>query len=136
MIEKKDVLSWLERFQQCVRSFDYEAARPMFDDDVLAFGSLTDVMTDRNILENNQWRNVWPRIKDFSFETETLRLFTELPVNTITLACLWRSLGVIPSGYYERRGRVTMVLRRRHNQLLCVHSHFSMEPGIPALADA
>ena len=76
------------------------------------------------------------RIKDFTFETESLIVFGEPSSDMVTIACLWHSLGQSPEGWYERRGHVSLVLRKASNGLQCIHSHFSMEPGIPAVSGA
>ena len=103
---------------------------------MVAFGTVTGYMRGLAELENQQWHQVWYRIKDFTFETESLIVFGEPSSDMVTIACLWHSLGQSPEGWYERRGHVSLVLRKASNGLQCIHSHFSMEPGIPAVSGA
>lgn len=134
MIQRQEIEAWLTTWQRFINETAYEAAQPLFADEVVAFGTVTGYMRGLADLENRQWRQVWYRIKDFTFETESLEVFGESASNVVTLACLWHSLGQAPDGWYKRRGRVTLVLRKPSTGLQCVHSHFSMEPGIPAVA--
>jgi ketosteroid isomerase-like protein len=136
MIHRQEIEAWLSMWQRFIQETAYEAARPLFADGVVAFGTVTGYMHGLADLESRQWRQVWHRIKDFAFETESLTVFGEPSSDIVTIACLWRSLGQAPEGWYKRRGRVSLVLRKTDNGLQCIHSHFSMEPGIPAVAGA
>jgi ketosteroid isomerase-like protein len=135
-ITRQDVFQWLDHWQSLINSGDYEAARPLFAGHVVAFGSLTSSMSGLAELESRQWRQVWHRIRDFRFDKETATMFPQSATNIAVVCCLWHSLGKTQSSWYERRGRVTLVLEWLDGGLRCVHSHFSMEPGIPPVADA
>ncbi len=134
-IPNEQVLQWLDDWQLLINTGQYEAARSLFSSDVLAFGTVTGMMRGLQELEQRQWREVWHRIKDFCFDKETVKIFTDSTSQIATVCCLWHSLGKTRASWYERRGRVTLVLRVMDNRLSCLHSHFSMEPGIPATAD-
>lgn len=134
-IENGEVFSWLDTWQTLINSSQYEAARPSFSSNVIAFGTVTGVMRGLLELENRQWRQVWHRIKDFCFDKESATIFSEPTSQLVTVCCLWQSLGRTRSAWYQRRGRVTLVLKKTDNALHCLHSHFSMEPGIPATGD-
>jgi ketosteroid isomerase-like protein len=127
-----EIVAWLREWQALINSGDLETAKPLFSDDVIAYGSLTPVMTGRADLMERQWSSMWPRIKDFAFSEDTIHILADEGMRVVTVATLWRSLGLRRDGStYERRGRATLVLRREGQRYLCVHSHFSMEPGIP-----
>jgi ketosteroid isomerase-like protein len=134
-IEKHDVLNWLDTWQELINGGQYEAARPLFSDHVVAFGTVAGAMRGLPELESRQWRQVWYRIKKFTFQKETAAIWSDPRSQFATVCCLWHSLGKAKSAWYERRGRVTLVLSNQTGSLRCVHSHFSMEPGIPAVVD-
>lgn len=134
-ITKDDVFKWLDTWQHLINSGEYESARPLFANDVVAFGSVTSMMSGLLELESRQWRQVWYRIKDFTFDKETATTFLDPASSVAVVCCLWHSLGKTRTSWYERRGRVTLVLREEAGALRCAHSHFSMEPGIPPVGD-
>jgi len=134
-IQREDVFQWLDTWQGYINSGQYEAARPLFSDDVVAFGTVTGVMKGITDLENRQWRQVWHRIKNFCFDKDTATIYSEPNSAFATVSCLWHSLGKTKATWYERRGRVTLVLSKQVASICCVHSHFSMEPGIPPVGD-
>lgn len=126
-----DLTSWLSAWQQLINAGDYEAARQLFAPDVVAFGSLAQTMSGLDALEQEQWRKIWSTTRNFAFEAP---VFQAAGDETWTLALRWRSEGMTEDGgWYERRGRCTLVLERRGRGLVCTHSHFSMDPGIPPL---
>lgn len=134
-IKEEEVFEWLDIWQALINSGKFEVARSLFSDDVVAFGTVTGVMKGLPDLESRQWRQVWHRIKDFCFNKNTAVVFTDANCEMVTVCCLWKSLGKTKSSWYERRGRVTLVLVRNGKGLSCLHSHFSMEPGIPPMSD-
>ena len=127
-----EILAWLRQWQALINAGDFDAAKPLFSDDVIGYGSLAPVMAGRDDLIERQWTSVWPRIRDFAFDYDSLHIFADEAMRVVSAATLWQSLGLRPDGsWYERRGRATLVFRREGQGYLCVHSHFSMEPGIP-----
>lgn len=122
---------WLEQWQNFINASDFLGAREMFSENVTAFGTVAGSVQGLNELEARQWRIVWPRIKNFRFGTPVVVTST---ATTHGLAITWSSLGVAASGrLYPRSGRATLLLQDMGGHLVCVHSHFSMEPGAPAL---
>ena len=119
--------AFLIEMQECVRAVDYARARPLFADDVVAFGTSAAVVEGRDRLEHEQWRNVWPNIRDFTFRLNELHcLGTELWICVIVP---WDSIGQRADGdSFSRPGRATLVLSRRGNQWVATHSHFSLAP--------
>ena len=102
----------------------------MFAPDVVAFGSLTEVMVGLDSLIEEQWSQIWPNTRDFSFDSP---LLLSIEDNLCVVVAEWGSQGRLADRHYERRGRATLVLRREASGLLCLHSHFSMVPGTPVL---
>lgn len=121
---------WLARFAACVREVDYAGARPFFHPDVLAFGTHRDVIAGLAQWQDTQWDNVWPRTSDFCFDLEATR-FLALGAMAVAVAP-WTSTGYHQDGSrFERPGRATMVFRREPKGWLCVHSHMSLNRGVP-----
>ena len=121
---------WLARFARCVDARDPEAARALFADDVIAFGSVTAVMAGVDELERLQWKRVWPRISDFRFERESIHVLGDPASGPLTIALKWSSVGRHDDGRrFDRPGRATLVLERSGANWRCVHSHFSLVPG-------
>lgn len=130
-----DISTWMHRWQKLINSGDIEAAKPMFHPAVIAYGSLAAMMDGRDELIAEQWSRMWPRLKDFVFDFDRVRILGDPADSMVAVAVPWHSLGRKGDGWYERRGRCTLVLNRVDGGLVCVHSHFSMEPGIPPVAD-
>src|ERR1700752_515926 len=59
------VKAWFGELAEHVRAVDFAAARHLFAEEFIAFGTFTDFMIGRELAENNQWRNVWPTIDGF-----------------------------------------------------------------------
>jgi ketosteroid isomerase-like protein len=120
--------TFLLEMQECVRAVDYARARPLFADDVVAFGTFAAVVEGRDRLEHEQWRNVWPNIRRFSFRLDELHCRgTE---SWICVIVPWDSIGQRADGEsFSRPGRATLVLSRRRNRWVATHSHFSLAPS-------
>ncbi len=117
------------QWQHLINSGEYEAARPMFANDVVAFGTVTSMMSGLADLESRQWREVWYRIKDFQFDKETAQTFLDPSAGMAVICCLWHSFGKTKTSWYERRGRVTLVLRAAEGGLCCVHTISRWNPN-------
>lgn len=120
--------SFLLEMQDCVRAVDYERARSLFAEDVIAFGTFAAVVEGREILERDQWRNVWPTIGDFTFRLDDLHC-----LGTSEALCVvvpWDSTGRRADGEpFSRPGRATLLLVRRQHRWVAAHSHFSLAPA-------
>jgi ketosteroid isomerase-like protein len=126
-------LEWLRQWESMINAADFAGARQLFSPDVISFGTLTGSMAGLQDLETRQWRKVWPAIKDFRFDDPIVLLCGE-PASPAIIVSLWHSKGKTSGGgWYDRKGRATLVLRPENNLLVCCHSHLSMEPGIPPL---
>ncbi len=119
--------AFLEEMQACVRAVDFERARPLFSEEAVAFGTFASVVTGRDRLEHEQWRNVWPNIRDFTFRLDELHC-----LGTAEALCVvvpWDSIGQRANGErFSRPGRATLLLVPRDARWVAVHSHFSLAP--------
>ncbi len=119
------VRTWLTEMERCVRNEAFNECRAIFAPDVVAFGSLGERLIGLDTLERDQWRRVWPRIRDFTFDLTALN--SGGGDATLWLACPWSSQGARDDGTpFTRPGRITAVLERRAGVWLAVHTHHSL----------
>jgi len=118
------VQTWLAEMERCVRDVAFERCRAIFAPDVVAFGSLGERLVGLEHLERDQWRQVWPRIRDFTFDLDQLAWGGG--GSTLWLASPWISQGTSEDGStFARPGRMTAVLERRDGSWVAVHTHHS-----------
>jgi ketosteroid isomerase-like protein len=124
--DDRDVETWLQEFETACRARDFDTARGMFADDALAFGTWARAVHGLENVERDQWRNVWPRIREFRFQEQpTIRAGADLA----WIAAEWSTEATGADGKaFKRPGRGTFVLARRDGRWRCVHSHFSLLP--------
>ncbi len=128
---------WLERFAGYVREVDYASARPLFHPCVLAFGTHRDVIEGIEQWIATQWDNVWPRTDDFRFDIAATRMLASDDAGMAVLVAPWTSTGFQPDGTrFDRPGRATMVFHKSGGTWLCVHSHMSLNRGVPQASHA
>jgi len=117
---------WLRGFEAAVRAGDFAAGREFFAADALAFGTWAAAVVGLDRIEQEQWRRVWPRIREFRFEE---RPVIGAAADHAWIATGWSSRATGPDGQpFERPGRATFVLSRRNGRWLAVHSHVSLLP--------
>ncbi len=122
---------FLQEMQSCVRAVDFPRARPLFSEDAVAFGTYAAVVSGRDHLEQQQWRNIWPTIRDFTFRLDDLRCLGNDQALCVIVA--WDSLGIHADGStFPRPGRATLLLEPRDDRWVATHSHFSLAPAPPA----
>lgn len=125
---------WVQQFGAHVAAVDFEGARTLFADDVIAFGTWSEVLDGREELEAAQWRKVWPTIEDFAFDLDATRAIVSTDRGQAAVVAPWSSTGFSPDGApFDRPGRATFVLRRTgaEQEWRCVHSHFSLSRDVP-----
>jgi ketosteroid isomerase-like protein len=126
------LLAWLERFAGHVRDVDYAAARPLFAQDILAFGTHRDVVPGLDAWIRTQWDNVWPRTSDFRFALEEAHILASPDAAMAVVVVPWTSTGYHRDGSrFDRPGRATLVFGKSGDRWLCVHSHMSLNRGVP-----
>jgi ketosteroid isomerase-like protein len=129
--------AWLDRFAAMVRDVDYGAARPLFHPEVLAFGTHRDVISGIESWIATQWDNVWPRTADFRFVAEATRILSSDDASMVVLVAPWTSTGYAKDGTkFDRPGRATLIFHRAAAGWLCVHSHMSLNRGVPQTSHA
>ncbi|HEV8437987.1 MAG TPA: nuclear transport factor 2 family protein [Methylomirabilota bacterium] len=122
-----EALGWLREFETTCRERDFAAGRRMFATDAVAFGTYASAVRGLDNIEREQWRNVWPRIREFRFEE---RPIIQGAGDVAWIAAQWSTTATAPDGRaFSRPGRGTFVLQRRDGRWLCVHSHFSLLPS-------
>ena len=125
-------IQWLDTFAGHVREVDYASARALFHPDTLAFGTFTNVIPGLQAWIDTQWDNVWPKTADFRFDLEGSFVLAGDDGTMAVVIAPWRSTGFHEDGSaYERPGRATMVFHRTDGRWLCVHSHMSLNRGVP-----
>jgi ketosteroid isomerase-like protein len=123
---------WLETFSSYVRDVDYASARPLFHKDILAFGTHRDVLPSLEAWVNTQWDNVWPRTDDFRFNLAETHVLASDDGGMAVVIAPWTSTGFHPDGTkFDRPGRATMIFSKVGQTWLGVHSHLSLNRGVP-----
>jgi ketosteroid isomerase-like protein len=119
---------WLRAWQACVRAVDFAAGRKLCAEDIVAFGTVAPFVTGLDVVEREQWRNVWPVIRDFTIDVDGAR--GVVAGDRGWLAAVWDSRGRRPDGtWFPRPGRCTIAFERRHDRWLATHTHFSLVPA-------
>jgi len=122
------IRGWFRHLEACVRAVDYQAARPIFAPEVVGFGTFGAILEGLEVLVADQWRNVWPNIEAFTFDLDTLHWGAE--GDLAWAVCVWNSQGRRADGTaFPRPGRATVILQRRADAWLAVHTHFSLFPS-------
>ena len=126
------VILWLQEFTRCIRQVDYSAARRLFSPDVYGFGTRARSYQGIDDCNQNQWKHIWPKTKQFTFEIDKAHCLRSPDHEFCCLAIEWNSLGTKPDGSeFLRRGRCTLILAADTTTELgwvAKHSHFSMIP--------
>ena len=121
------VREWFARFGECCAAVDYETAAALFADDVVAFGTRMDMVSGLESLMAHQWKGIWPNIREFRFDLESLR--TGGDDGFAWGVCLWTSIGFAEDGgSFSRPGRATVILESREAGWIATHTHFSLFP--------
>ncbi len=127
MSAEQIVRDWLRELQACVRAVDYDRAEQIFAPDVVGFGTYKSVAQGIKTLRAEQWSNIWPNIRNFTFRVDELKWGAE--GDLAWAVCTWDSIGFRDDGSaFDRPGRMTIILERRQGKWLAVHTHFSLFP--------
>jgi hypothetical protein len=128
------IKKWFETLAVCCRGVDYEAARPIFADDMIAFGTFTDFMIGRDLAEHKQWRNVWGTIRNFRYDSDKIEAIVSVDRLMAVGMGVWQSDGFHPNGdRFDRPGRTTVTLARKQvaDPFVATHTHMSLYRGTP-----
>lgn len=124
---RAEALAWLRTFEAACRGRDFAEGRKLFASDAVAFGTYATAVHGLDNIEREQWRQIWPRIRDFRFdETPTVSGSGD----SAWIAATWSSSATGSDGQpFTRHGRATFNLARRDGRWLAVHSHVSLLPS-------
>ena len=128
------VRAWFDTLSKHCRAVDYEGARPIFAEDMIAFGTFTDFMHGRELAEQKQWRNVWGTIRNFRYDLDKVEAIVSADRLTAVGMGVWNSDGFYPNGdRFDRRGRTTTVMGRHKvgDPFVATHTHMSLFRGTP-----
>ena len=128
------IRDWVTAWGAEVARVDFAAARLRFDPAVIAFGTHADVLVGIDDLQASQWTAVWPKIADFQFMVELMRVVLSPDRLLAIVAVPWRSTGFDEEGTsFPRPGRASIVVRRSDVRApwLGIHTHFSLARGVP-----
>ena len=115
---------WLDAFVAAVQTNDIASARPLFDPGVLGYGALTNRMSGRDDLVEQQWRPTWRRVAGWQVTSVDVQ---EQSDRLALLAFCWQRHNNDDRSIVN--GRATLALRRdADDRWRCVHSHFSVDP--------
>ena len=92
------VRAWFDTLANHCRAIDYEVARPIFAEDMIAFGTFTDFMKGRDLAEHKQWRNVWGTIRNFRYDLDKIEAIVSADRLTAVGMGVWQSDGFHPNG--------------------------------------
>ncbi len=118
---------WLGRWQACVRAQDFAGGRQLCAPELLALGTRAEMVEGVDQVMERQWRQVWPRIRDFTIDIDKAR--GGVDGDRAWVATRWDSRGIRANGAtFPRPGRLTILLARRDGRWLATHTHFSLSP--------
>jgi ketosteroid isomerase-like protein len=129
------VKRWFRRLSDHVRAVDFAGARPLFAEDMIAFGTFENFITGRERVEAAQWRNVWPVTSHFRFREDDIRAIVS-PDRLCAIGMgVFDSTGYAEDGCpYDRPGRTTVALSRREigEDWVADHTHMSLFRDVPS----
>jgi ketosteroid isomerase-like protein len=128
------VKAWFGELAEHVRSVDFAAARHLFAEDFIAFGTFTDFMIGRDLAEHNQWRYVWPTIDGFVWRLDDVKALVSPDRLFAVGLAVWDSTGYYPDGKpFDRKGRATVSFKRAKpdDPWVATHTHMSLFRGTP-----
>ncbi len=131
--DEAGVRAWFEALAAQVRAVDFAAARRLFRDDVIGFGTFSDFVDGLGAIEAAQWRNVWPHIDGFTWRAPIRAIVSADRRQAVGMG-VWDSTGYHADGApYARPGRATVVLTRdaAGAPWRAAHTHFSLFRDIP-----
>ena len=128
------VRAWFDTLAIHCRAIDYESARSIFAEDMIAFGTFTEFMIGRDLAEQKQWRNVWGTIRNFRYDLDRIEAIVSADRLMAVGMGVWQSDGYHPNGdRFDRPGRTTVTLARKRvgDGFIATHTHMSLFRGTP-----
>ncbi len=131
------VRAWFKELSDHVQAVDYAAARHLFAEDFVAFGTYTNFVHGRDHAEKNQWRNVWFSIDEFLWRLDDVQTFVSPDRLFAVGAAVWDSIGYHPDGKtFDRLGRATVSFARESvgDPWVATHTHMSLFRDTPSVS--
>ncbi len=131
----ESVRRWFKQLSDCVQAVDFERAYPLFADDLVAFGTFSDFVTERPTVVKEQWSNVWPTIRNFRWRLDGVRAIVSPDRLSAIGMAIFDSDGFAEDGKkFDRPGRATVGLARKAvgEGWVAVHTHMSLFRGTPS----
>jgi hypothetical protein len=128
------VRAWFDTLAKYCRAVDYEGARSIFAEDMVAFGTFSDFMVGRELAEAKQWRNVWGTIRNFRYDLDKIEAIVSADRLMAVGMGIWQSDGYHLNGdHFDRPGRTTVTLMRNRvgDPFIATHTHMSLFRGTP-----
>ncbi len=128
------VRDWFRELAEHVRAVDFAAARHLFAEDFIAFGTYSDFVPGRDNAEANQWRKVWPTIDGFTWKLDEVQALVSPDRLFAVGMAVWDSTGYHPDGTpFARPGRATCSFKRDAvgGPWVATHTHMSLFRGTP-----
>lgn len=128
------VQDWFRELAEHVRAVDFAAARHLFAEDFIAFGTYSNFVPGRDNAEANQWRKVWPTIDGFTWKLDEVQALVSPDRLFAVGMAVWDSTGYHPDGTpFDRPGRATCSFRRGAvgEPWVATHTHMSLFRGTP-----
>jgi ketosteroid isomerase-like protein len=129
------VKQWFRHLSEHVQAVDFAGARPLFAEDMIAFGTFENFITGRDPVEAAQWQKVWPVTSGFRFRDDDIRAIVSPDRLTAIGMAVFDSTGYHQDGTpYERPGRTTVALSRRRigEDWIADHTHMSLFRDVPS----
>lgn len=131
------VKAWFKELSDHVQAVDFAAARHLFAEDFVAFGTYTNFVSGRDHTEQNQWRNVWPTIDGFVWRLDDVHTFVSPDRLFAVGLAVWDSVGYHPDGKpFDRLGRATVSFARAAvgEPWTATHTHMSLFRDTPSVS--
>jgi len=133
----ESVRDWFRKLAGFVQAKDFKGAYPLTREDFLAFGTFADFVAGRENAEQNQWRNVWPKISDFRFRLDDVRAIVSPDRLFAVGLAIFDSTGYREDGTpFDRPGRATVTFDRQKvgDPWVANHSHMSLFRDVPQMS--
>ncbi|MDQ2140406.1 nuclear transport factor 2 family protein [Alcaligenaceae bacterium B3P038] len=133
----QQVRDWFKALSDNVQAVDYAAARHLFADDFVAFGTFTNFVSGQSHAEKNQWRNVWGTIDGFTWRLDDVQGFVSPDRLFAVGLAVWDSTGYQPDGTpFDRPGRATVSFARETvgAPWVATHTHMSLFRDTPSVS--
>ena len=128
------VRDWFKELSDHVQAVDFAAARHLFAEDFIAFGTFSNFVYGRDNAEANQWRKVWPTIDGFLWRLDDVQALVSPDRLFAVGLAVWDSTGYLPDGKpFDRKGRATVSFARKAigEPWVATHTHMSLFRGTP-----